>query len=106
MNLYVYVYVDVDFLQITPSLKRAVPDMPAAELPALCETASRLKYFDGDLFGEVTCCRPSGRRFTNLVPRAPPTACFIFHVAFLGFAFRSGWGGCSLQRKNDKIDRT
>eukprot|EP00931_Biecheleriopsis_adriatica_P082354 TRINITY_DN55784_c0_g1_i1.p1 TRINITY_DN55784_c0_g1~~TRINITY_DN55784_c0_g1_i1.p1 ORF type:complete len:272 (+),score=43.16 TRINITY_DN55784_c0_g1_i1:54-869(+) len=42
-----------EFLRVTPALKKIVPSMPADELTALCETASRLKHFDGDLFAEA-----------------------------------------------------
>lgn len=42
-----------EFVRFTPAIKKAVAEFPAAELVALCKTAARLKYFDGDLFETV-----------------------------------------------------
>lgn len=42
-----------EFVRLTAGIKKAVADFPADELVALCETAARLKYFDGDLFEAV-----------------------------------------------------
>eukprot|EP00746_Dinoflagellata_sp_MGD_P148618 gnl/MRDRNA2_/MRDRNA2_80810_c0_seq1.p1 gnl/MRDRNA2_/MRDRNA2_80810_c0~~gnl/MRDRNA2_/MRDRNA2_80810_c0_seq1.p1 ORF type:complete len:283 (-),score=61.54 gnl/MRDRNA2_/MRDRNA2_80810_c0_seq1:35-883(-) len=41
------------FLRASKSIRKAVPSMSTDELVLLCETASRLKYYDGDLFAEV-----------------------------------------------------
>lgn len=42
-----------EFVRLTPALTRAVPGMSAEQLTALCETAVRIRHFDGDLFAEV-----------------------------------------------------
>lgn len=41
------------FVRITPALTRDVANLSADQLAALCATAARLRYFDGDLFREV-----------------------------------------------------
>lgn len=55
-----------EFLRMTPALKKTCDGLPAAELVALCETAARVKYFDGDLFKDVfkqLCARFSKNAF-------------------------------------------
>lgn len=42
-----------EFLRLGPVLKTAAPNLSVDELVGLCETAARLKFFDGDLFDEV-----------------------------------------------------
>eukprot|EP00746_Dinoflagellata_sp_MGD_P148621 gnl/MRDRNA2_/MRDRNA2_80810_c0_seq5.p1 gnl/MRDRNA2_/MRDRNA2_80810_c0~~gnl/MRDRNA2_/MRDRNA2_80810_c0_seq5.p1 ORF type:complete len:276 (-),score=63.29 gnl/MRDRNA2_/MRDRNA2_80810_c0_seq5:35-862(-) len=42
-----------EFLRASKSIQKAVPSISTVELVLLCETASRLKYYDGDLFAEV-----------------------------------------------------
>merc|ERR1719253_339918 len=41
------------FVMVTEALMRDVPNMPSEQLGALCATAVKVKYFDGDLFAEV-----------------------------------------------------
>ena len=42
-----------EFLRLSPAIQEASMKMSADELTALCETAARLKFFDGELFEAV-----------------------------------------------------
>lgn len=42
-----------EFVRATPALRQEVRNISVEQLVALCATAVRLKYFDGDLFREV-----------------------------------------------------
>ncbi|CAE7428015.1 Gamt, partial [Symbiodinium pilosum] len=42
-----------EFLRLSPAIQEASMKMSAEELTALCETAARLKFFDGELFEAV-----------------------------------------------------
>eukprot|EP00928_Gymnodinium_smaydae_P044104 TRINITY_DN29443_c0_g1_i1.p2 TRINITY_DN29443_c0_g1~~TRINITY_DN29443_c0_g1_i1.p2 ORF type:complete len:280 (-),score=85.16 TRINITY_DN29443_c0_g1_i1:90-929(-) len=42
-----------EFLRLVPAVRAALPELSSSELLALCETSARLRFFDGELFGDV-----------------------------------------------------